>query len=253
MFTQLSCILPADDYSHHLLAVLFSIQTGLTGNKMAKTAGMKNPAWQVVLLLTLVNGFASAQVAQPRPADATAATPSSVERAASGDSPDDPGPLATDISPALTHSAIRKAAHKVADWQLAHAEDKFNQQWTFAALYDGMLAASKTTGDPRYYDAMVKIAQRFDWKLLNARFPHADDMALGQSYMDMYFQKRDPVRMADTKAVLDQLVVTKDDPAKLLWWWCVVHGPTGARPHVRGNRRPALSGLYGPRMVADFG
>jgi len=87
-------------------------------------------------------------------------------------------------------------------------------------LYDGMLAASKATGDPRYYDAMVRMGQRFEWKLLNSRFPHADDMALGQSYMDMYLQSRDPVRMADTKAVLDQLVVSSDDPAKLLWWWC---------------------------------
>ena len=38
------------------------------------------------------------------------AAPSPVERAASGDAPDDPGPLATDVSPAITHAAIRKAA-----------------------------------------------------------------------------------------------------------------------------------------------
>jgi rhamnogalacturonyl hydrolase YesR len=188
---------------------------------MTKTRRVKSRAWQVVLLLTVAGGFAGAQVAQPKPAEtAPATTPALGERADSGDSPDDPGPLATDLSPALTHSAIRKAARKVADWQLAHAEEKFNQQWTYAALYDGMLAASKTTSDPRYYDAMVKMARHFDWKLLNSRFPHADDMAIGQSYMDMYFEKRDPVRMADTKAVMDQLVVNKDDPSKLLWWWC---------------------------------
>jgi rhamnogalacturonyl hydrolase YesR len=120
----------------------------------------------------------------------------------------------------LTHAAVRKAARKVADWQLARAEATFNQQWTYAALYDGLLAASKTTGDPRYYDAMVRMGQRFDWKLLNSRFPHADDMALGQSYMDLYLAKRDPVRMADTKTVLDALVARGDDPSKLLWWWC---------------------------------
>jgi rhamnogalacturonyl hydrolase YesR len=188
---------------------------------MAKTVEVKNSMWQVIVLLAAVSGFASAQAAQPRSAEAApATTPSSVERATVGDSPDDPGPLATDISPALTHAAIRKAERKVADWQLATAEEKFNQQWTFAALYDGMLAASKSTGDPRYHDAMVKMAQHFNWQLLNSRFPHADDMALGQSYMDMYLQKRDPVRMADTKAVLDKLIASKDDPSKLLWWWC---------------------------------
>jgi unsaturated rhamnogalacturonyl hydrolase len=191
------------------------------GHEMAKKARVRGRVWQVVFLLAAVVGFASAQVAQPKSTEsAPATTPASVERESAGDSPDDPGPLATDISPALTHAAIHKAARKVADWQLARAEGKFNQQWTFAALYDGMLAASKTTGDARYYDAMVRMAQHFDWKLLDSRFPHADDMALGQSYMDMYFEKRDPVRMADTKAVLDQLIVSNDDPSKLLWWWC---------------------------------
>ena len=28
------------------------------------------------------------------------------------------------------------------------------------------------------------------------------------------------MRMADTKAILDRLVVQQDDPNKLLWWWC---------------------------------
>ena len=164
---------------------------------------------------------ASAQPAQPNPPQtAPPATASPVDRTASGDSPDDPGPLATDLSPALTHAAIRQAVRKVAEWQLARSERSFNQQWTYAALYDGMLAASKATGDPRYHDAVVRMAQRFDWKLLDARFPHADDMALGQAYLDLYLESRDPVRMADTKAVLDQLAARPDDSSRLLWWWC---------------------------------
>ena len=115
---------------------------------------------------------------------------------------------------------VRKVTKMVADWQLAKAEPVFNQQWTFAALYDGMLAASATTGDAKYRDAMVAMAEGFQWKLLDTRFPHADDMALGQTYLDLYRIKRDPVRKADTQAILDRLVVRPDDPAKLLWWWC---------------------------------
>jgi len=160
-----------------------------------------------------------AQVVAPKSTE-TVVAPSPVNREAAGDSPDDPGPLATDLSPAITHTAVRKAARKVADWQLAHSESRFNQQWTYAALYDGMLAATKTTGDLKYRDAMVRMAQGYDWKLLDGRFPHADDMALGQTYLDLYLEKRDPARMADTKAMLDRLVLRPDDPAKLLWWWC---------------------------------
>ncbi len=154
------------------------------------------------------------------PPNQAAAAPASAELAAAGDSPDDPGSLATDLSPALTPKAVERAVRKVADWQLSHAQSKFNQQWTFAALYDGLLGASKLTGDPRYRDAVSQAASGWGWKLLDDRFPHADDMALGQAYLDLYLNKRQPVRMADAKAILDRLIVRPDDPAKLLWWWC---------------------------------
>ena len=171
-------------------------------------------------VLCLIPIAATAQTVATQAAEA----PSPVNRTASGDAPDDPGPLATDVSPAITHAAIRKATAKVGDWQLAHAEKVFNQQWTFAALYDGLITASKTTGNPRYRDAVEKYASQSDWKLLNLRFPHADDMAFGKAYLDLYRDtpkaKRDPARIADTKQILDQLVARPDDPKKLLWWWC---------------------------------
>ncbi len=154
------------------------------------------------------------------PPNQAAAAPANAELATAGDSPDDPGPLATDLSPALTPKAVENAARKVADWQLGHAQSKFNQQWTFAALYDGLLAASKLTGDHRYPDAVSHAADGWGWKLLDERFPHADDIALGQAYLDLYLDNRQPVRMADTKAILDRVIVRPDDPAKLLWWWC---------------------------------
>jgi unsaturated rhamnogalacturonyl hydrolase len=180
--------------------------------------GVRRSVWVIAMAANLAGlvGLAAAQATAPKAAEA--AQPP-VDRTSSGDSPDDPGRLAV-LSPAINHAEVSKATKKVADWQLARAEPVFNQQWTFAALYDGLLAASKTTGDTRYHDAVLKMAQGFDWKLLDARFPHADDMALGQAYLDLYLEKRDPVRVADTKIILDRLVVRPDDPAKLLWWWC---------------------------------
>ena len=143
-----------------------------------------------------------------------------VDRANVGDSPSDPGPLATDVSPAIMHAAIRHAATKVADWQLARSESTFNQQWTYAALYGGFLATSKLTGDAKYHDAMVRMGTKFDWKLVNSRFPHADDMALGQTYLDLAMADHKPNYAVDTKENLDRLIVWPDDSNKLLWWWC---------------------------------
>jgi unsaturated rhamnogalacturonyl hydrolase len=151
---------------------------------------------------------------------APAAAPSPVERDHVGDAPDNPGPLATGLSVELKPKAIDAAMKKVADWQVVVAEPHFNKQWTFAALYDGLLAASKTTGDTKYHDAVLHFAERSDWTLLNNRFPHADDQAFGQAYLDFYREDQKPVRMADTKAIMDRLIVRPDDPDKLLWWWC---------------------------------
>jgi unsaturated rhamnogalacturonyl hydrolase len=158
--------------------------------------------------------------AQTAPQATAPASPASVERAHVGDAPDDPGPLATDLSSEIKPKAIDAAMKRVGDWQVKVAEPNFNKQWTFAALYDGLLAASKTTGDPKYHDAVLHFAERSNWTLLNERFPHADDQAFGQAYLDLYLEDRKPVRMADTKAIMDRLVVRPDDPDKLLWWWC---------------------------------
>ncbi len=149
-----------------------------------------------------------------------AAPAATVDRAAAGNSPADPGPLATDVSAELSSPAIKHAMKKVADWQLVAAQGRMNQQWTYAALYDGLLAASATTGDPKYRDAVLGVARQFDWKLLDTRFPHADDEALGRAYLELYQQSPEPERIAAVRATLDRLIARPDDPAKPLWWWC---------------------------------
>jgi unsaturated rhamnogalacturonyl hydrolase len=146
--------------------------------------------------------------------------PSKQVNADAGDSPDDPGPLATDLSPALTHKAIRQAMRKVADWQLAQSADKYNQDWTYAPLYLGLLATSATTGDARYHDAVLKTSEQFQWKLWSNRAFHADDEAVSQSYETLYAEHHDPIRIADTQQTFDRLLARPDDPSKDLWWWC---------------------------------
>jgi rhamnogalacturonyl hydrolase YesR len=172
---------------------------------------------------------------------------SPVDRNAVGDAPDDPGPLAQNLSAELKPAAIQAAMKEVADWQLSVAEPKFNRQWTLAALYDGFLAASETTQDARYRDAVLQFAEQQHWKLLNDRFPHADDMAMGQAYLDLYLAdppaRRKLERIADTKAILDRLIVRPDDPGKDLWWWCdalFMAPPVLARMYVATGDREYL-------------
>ena len=141
------------------------------------------------------------------------------ERRSAGDQPDDPGPLATNLSPKLKRSAILKAMKMVANWQLKEAESRYNIQWTFAALYDGLLAASKTTGDDRYHDRVLQVAQQNHWSL-GPRLEHADDNAIGLTYLAFYAEQPAEERIAPTREVMDKLLARADDPQKNLWWWC---------------------------------
>jgi unsaturated rhamnogalacturonyl hydrolase len=188
-----------------------SMVSPISSRSDSKSTLLRCVALCVFLGAACLSGFA-----QTTPAPAAA----SVERESVGDAPDSPGPLATGLSSELKPKAIDAAMKKVADWQVAVAEPHFNKQWTFAALYDGLLAASKTTGDSKYRDAVLHFAERSEWTLLNNRFPHADDQAFGQAYLDLYLADRKPIRMADTKAIMDRLIVRPDDQDKLLWWWC---------------------------------
>jgi rhamnogalacturonyl hydrolase YesR len=164
-----------------------------------------------VLLSTLAWGQAS-------PAQ-NAAFDANAEREAAGDQPDDPGPLATGLSSAMKRKAILAAIKKVADWQLRQAEGHYNIQWTYAALYDGLLAASKAT-DNRYHDRVLEVARENQWKL-GPRFAHADDEAIGLTYLTFYAEDQgSKERLAPTQEGMDKLLAQPDDPKQNLWWWC---------------------------------
>lgn len=165
----------------------------------------------VFLSLALLAGLnALSQNSAPPPID---------ERAAAGDQPDHPGPLATRLSPELKRRAILNAMKKVADWQLQHAEGHYNIQWTFAALYDGFLATSRSTGDSRYHDRALEVAQQNHWKL-GPRFGHADDEAIGLTYLTLYAEHPTAAEIDQTRGGMDKLLARPDDPKKNLWWWC---------------------------------
>lgn len=160
-------------------------------------------------------------------------------KAAAGD--EDPGDVTlAKLSPTLKPHDVQAAMRTVADWQLRHARAKFNQDWTYAPLYLGLLATSRVTGDTRFHDAVVEAADAFGWKLWAQRPFHADDEAIGQVYELLYQERAEPLRLADTQATFDRLLQRPDDPDKDLWWWCdaLFMAPAGlARlSAITGNR-----------------
>src|ERR1035437_4033398 len=147
---------------------------------------------------------------------ALAQAPAVAQADPAGDDAANPGPLARDLSPALNRRAIQKAMRKVADWQLRAGEGRFSADWTYAALYDGLLAASRATGDARYHDAVQGFAERAGWKL-GPRLAHADDEAVAQSYLEPDLEHPPPERLAAIRDEADKLLARPDTPDKDLW------------------------------------
>ena len=136
-----------------------------------------------------------------------------------GDSPSDAGPLASDLSPAFKKKDVAHAMRKVADWQLDRVQQHYSQDWTFAALYAGFMTVPPAAHGNTYADAMHDMGKQFNWQL-GARAEHADDHAVGQTYIELYEKTHDSAALTPTRQRMDALILHTDDPQKPLWWWC---------------------------------
>ena len=140
-----------------------------------------------------------------------------------GDEPAGPLLLATKVSGALTHRAVRHALRKVGDWQLKRAEATFDQDWTYAALYAGFMAVPDAAGGKTYREAMLRMGKKFNWQP-GPRVAHADDQVIGQAYLELYARYHDAAMLEPIRARMDAVMALpaeqfaeKDKP---LWWWC---------------------------------
>ena len=150
-----------------------------------------------------------------------------------GSVPDDPGPLATDVSPAITQKAVGAAMHKVADWQLAQSQEYFTvfdrsrqldgRIWTWGALYSGLMAASDSLGDPKYRNVMRDMGKTYEWELSTTE-SDANQHSLAQTYLELYLLHKQPEELAPTKATFDAILkrprVELGSIRRIEWWWC---------------------------------
>jgi rhamnogalacturonyl hydrolase YesR len=138
-----------------------------------------------------------------------------------GDTLATPGPLAHNLSPKLDRRDLAKAMKLVADWQLGRLPADAQVDWTWAALYTGFMAVPDKVAGDKYKQAMLHIAEQLRWQP-GPRAMHADDLAIGQMYMDQYFIHKEAAMMAPLRARLDAQIATPDpsNPTRPLWWWC---------------------------------
>ncbi len=120
-----------------------------------------------------------------------------------------------------SRKSIASIMNRVYDWQIANPVEinqKNSNLWARAAFYTGIMAAYSTTHDKKYFKQAVRWAEGREWKL-GERPRHADDQSPGQTYLELYLLKKDPLMIAHTKSTLDAML-NAPKPGREDWWWC---------------------------------
>jgi rhamnogalacturonyl hydrolase YesR len=184
---------------------------------------IRQPLYLLAIVASISISAAHLQAAQHKPTPEQLAGIAKDDARHFGDDPDDPGPIAKDLSYSIKPAAVAKVMRKVADWQLDRSQPYFDRIWTWSVLYSGFMATSDSLGDAKYRDAMLAMSQKYNWQL-RSHLPNADDQSIGQTYLEFYLDKKDPAMLQPTQSELDAILAaprTSTIPGKeIAWWWC---------------------------------
>jgi rhamnogalacturonyl hydrolase YesR len=90
--------------------------------------------------------------------------------------------------------------------------------WPQAVFYMGVSAAWQATGDNDYRKALLQWGESVNWHL-GPRLRHADDMACGQAFIEIFQREGGPERIAALRARVDSFLASPQAGHKD-WWWC---------------------------------
>lgn len=131
----------------------------------------------------------------------------------------------------LKKDAIKEVASKVADWQLRDYQSNpfksgMARGWRNGVLYNGMFDWAELSKDKKYFKYLENIFNKEYWQLGN-RMYNADDICVGQAYLDMYAKYGKKDMLIPTQARAEWVIshqpdknidITKGKSDR--WWWC---------------------------------
>ena len=117
---------------------------------------------------------------------------------------------------------IKSIMEKTTEWQLKNPNHAQND-WTNGAFYAGVFAAWKTTKSKSIYNAMMAMGNdSTKWRPAR-RWYHADDIAISQTYIDLYRIEKKPEMIQSTIDTLKKFM-SNPYPVRgievIKWWWC---------------------------------
>lgn len=128
---------------------------------------------------------------------------------------------------------VKAALVKSGDWHLKNPYWHVALRWWhMAPYYDGLLALSDVTGNPRYLSAVIAIGEQVGWCPAD-RVYHADDHAVGHAFLDIYqMDESRKDRLHEIKERMDYVIANPIlEPLKIgrkentrsmsdRWTWC---------------------------------
>lgn len=131
-----------------------------------------------------------------------------------------------------------KIIRKVADWQLMNLESQVQKgsrwpsshaywAWTNATMYIGMAECAELTGEQKYWDFLLAVANKNSWKTgPNPYF--ADDLCIIQPYTMLYEKFKEPYMISESVRILDSLIKYPStasldyyaEGSHSRWCWC---------------------------------
>jgi rhamnogalacturonyl hydrolase YesR len=139
----------------------------------------------------------------------------------------DPALSINSESRTVTADQIIADGEVVADAQLKALGGKVGTDWIWATMYAGyaeFAAVSKRGAE--YIDAAMAMGKKCAWTPpLDPKAPfHADNLAIGQTILDLHAINPNAVPLDPLKSRVDSLIAELNakagDPNHLTWWWC---------------------------------
>lgn len=128
---------------------------------------------------------------------------------------------AQDKADCFSPKTIKATMLKAAKWQLAHPKHPKND-WTNGAFYAGIFAAWETTKSKELYSELMNMGNSLKWRP-GTKWYHADDIAICQTYIDMYRKEKKQEMIQATIDTIEKLIANPY-PTRgievITWWWC---------------------------------
>lgn len=132
------------------------------------------------------------------------------------------------VAPVQGNADVLAVMERAADWQLANPSKHKPTDWTQGALYAGVMALDQISTSPRFREAMVRMGETNQWQLGPRKY-HADDHAVGQTYVELWQRSKDAKMITPLRERFDAILASPRDFATLefkqkgigdLWSWC---------------------------------